>query len=79
MGTSVPSRPVLDGPASPLAAVAQRLGDAVHGYGVLAVDALGIDPEQDFAALDADEQFPVRPLSIDRHLHALYFLFAILA
>src|ERR1700743_3337411 len=31
--------------------LAQRLGDAALGYGVLAVDALGVDPEQDFDAV----------------------------
>jgi len=34
-----------------VAVLAQRLGDAALGYGVLAVDALGVDPEQDFDAV----------------------------
>lgn len=36
---------------APVAVLARRLGDAALGYGVLVVDALGIDPEQDFDAV----------------------------
>jgi hypothetical protein len=35
----------------PVAVLAQCLGYAALGYGVLTVDALGVDPEQDFDAV----------------------------
>jgi hypothetical protein len=56
----------------PVTVLGRRLG---AGGGPRASDS---DVGQ-LAALDAGKQFPVRPLSIDRHLHTFYFLFAILA
>jgi hypothetical protein len=52
----------------PHAVLAPRLGDAALGYRVLAVDALGVDPEQDFEAVPVGRTNSARA---DTRLHFL--------